>query len=93
MACSSAQMSAGQTSFGRNSWMKAAKKASVASGHGWFKKGESRTLINLFKILRLQVEERLIESRVLYGIKLNQVKLKDELVLLVPREMSWIAVS
>ena len=29
MACSSAQMSAGQTSFGRNSWMKAPKKASV----------------------------------------------------------------
>ena len=40
MACSSAQMSAGQSNFGRNSWMKAAKKASVASGHGWFKRGE-----------------------------------------------------
>ena len=48
MACSSAQMSAGQSSFGRNSWMKAAKKASVASGHGWFKKGELFSSIELW---------------------------------------------
>ena len=47
MACSSAQMSAGQSNFGRNSWMKAAKKASVASGHGWFKRGEVFSSIEL----------------------------------------------
>ena len=47
MACSSAQMSAGQSNFGRNSWMKAAKKASVASGHGWFKRGEVNLSIEL----------------------------------------------
>ncbi len=39
MACSTAQMSAGQSNFGRNTWIRA-KKASDADSYSLFKKGE-----------------------------------------------------
>ena len=80
MACSSAQMSAGQSSFGRNSWMKAAKKASVASGHGWYKKGERPSNFNRRSPPNSQ-DFKLKSSLEFYRI-MNQVKQKDDLVLL-----------